>query len=129
MARRKSQGKPTEAELAILGVLWSRGPSTVREVHEELQQQRESGYTTTLKMLQIMHAKGLVKREDSDRAHVFEAVPTAADAQRSIVTDLIDRVFGGSRPQLVLHAIDENVTVEEIAEIRRVLDEAEKRRQ
>src|SRR3569832_2097724 len=105
MARRKAGGRPTEAELAILGVLWSKGPSTVREVHEELLKVRESGYTTTLKLLQIMYVKGLVTRQDEERAHIYKAVPTADAAQRSLVADLVDRVFGGSTPQLVLHAI------------------------
>jgi predicted transcriptional regulator len=118
--------KPTGAELAILRVLWRRGPSTVREVHAELQKERETGYTTVLKLLQIMTEKGLVTRDDTERAHVYQACPTEEQAQRSLVVDLLDRAFGGSAQQLVMRALTvRQASPEELAEIRRLLDSLE----
>ena len=120
--------RPTEAELAILRVLWERGPSTVREVTDALQEERGTGYTTALKLLQIMTEKGLVQRDDSWRAHAYEAVASAETTQRQLVTDLLDRAFGGSPRQLVLQALSaKRASREDLAEIRRMLDEFEKK--
>ena len=120
--------RPTDAELAILRVLWDRGPSTVREVTEALQAERGTGYTTALKLLQIMTDKRLVQRDDSSRAHAYEAVASAESTQRQLVRDLLDRAFGGSALQLVLQALSaKRASRDELAEIRRMLDEFEKR--
>ena len=113
--------KPTDAELAILRVLWARGPSTVRQVAEVLG--RETGYTTVLKLLQIMTEKGLVRRDESQRTHVYEAACSQDHTERQLVTDLMDRVFGGSAAKLVLQALAATrASPEELAEIRRLLD-------
>ena len=118
--------KPTDSELAILRVLWERGRSTVREVQEALSTERTTGYTTALKLLQIMAAKGLVRRDESQRAHVYEARLTQAETQRQLVGDLLERAFSGSAAQLVLRALDaRGATSEELAEIRRLLDTLE----
>ena len=112
--------KPTDAELAILRVLWSRGPSTVRQVAEVLG--REAGYTTVLKLLQIMTEKRLVVRDEAERTHIYQAAYTQDQTQRQLVTDLLDRVFDGSAAQLVLHALATNKTSrEELDEIRKLL--------
>ena len=117
---------PTDAELEILGVLWARGPSTVREVQEELSGRREVGYTTVLKLLQIMHEKGLVRRDESARTHVYEASVAQERTQNALVGDLLDRAFGGSASALVLGALAAKpASREELAEIRRLLDELE----
>lgn len=120
--------RPTEAELAILRVLWDRGPSTVREVTEALQDERGTGYTTALKLLQIMTDKGLVQRDESSRAHAYEAVASAETTQRQLVSDLLERAFGGSARQLVLQALSaKRASRDELAEIRHMLDEFEKK--
>ena len=112
--------KPTDAELAILRVLWARGPSTVRQVAEALG--RETGYTTALKLLQIMTEKGLVVRDEADRTHVYQAAYTQHQTQRQLVTDLLDRAFDGSAAQLVLRALSTNkASPEELDEIRKLL--------
>jgi predicted transcriptional regulator len=112
--------KPTDAELGILRVLWSRGPSTVRQVAEALG--REAGYTTVLKLLQIMTEKRLVVRDEAERTHIYEAAYTQDQTQRQLVTDLLDRVFDGSAAQLVLQALATNRTSpEELDEIRKLL--------
>ncbi|MEX2283110.1 MAG: BlaI/MecI/CopY family transcriptional regulator [Gemmatimonadota bacterium] len=117
---------PTDAELEILRVLWARGPSTVREVQEVLGEQREVGYTTALKLLQIMHEKGLVLRDESARTHVYEAAVAQERTQNALVGDLVDRAFGGSASALVLGALSvKPATREELAEIRRLLDQLE----
>jgi BlaI family transcriptional regulator, penicillinase repressor len=114
--------KPTDAELAILRVLWTRGPSTVREVAAALG--RDGAYTTILKLLQIMADKRLVRRDESARRHVYAAAFTEHQTQRQLVSDLLDRAFGGSASKLVLHALEaRKATPEELAEIRRLLDE------
>src|SRR5215468_4040270 len=95
--------KPTDAELAILRVLWSRGPSTVRQVAEAMG--RETGYTTVLKLMQIMTEKRLVRRDESARSHVYEAAYSEDQTQRQLVSDLLDRVFDGSAAKLVLQAL------------------------
>jgi predicted transcriptional regulator len=116
-----TQRKPTDAELGILRVLWSRGPSTVRQVAEALG--REAGYTTVLKLLQIMTEKHLVVRDEAARTHVYQAAYTEDQTQRQLVSDLLDRAFGGSAAKLVLQALAANKTSpEELAEIRKLLD-------
>jgi predicted transcriptional regulator len=113
--------KPTDAELGILRVLWIRGPSTVRQVAEALG--RESGYTTVLKLLQIMTEKRLVVRDEAARTHVYQAAYTEDQTQRQLVSDLLDRAFGGSAAKLVLQALAASKTSpEELAEIRKLLD-------
>ncbi len=118
--------RPTDAELEILRVLWQRGPSTVRHVQEELSRSRESGYTTVLKLLQIMIDKGLVLRDESQRSHVYRARHKQEQTQRQLVSDLLSRAFGGSADQLVMQALRaKKVSGEELAEIRKLLDELE----
>ena len=113
--------KPTDAELAILRVLWSHGPSTVRQVTEALG--KDTGYTTALKLLQIMTEKRLVRRNETARTHVYEAALTEGQTQQQLVTDLLDRAFDGSAAKLVLQALASNKTTpEELEEIKRLLD-------
>jgi BlaI family transcriptional regulator, penicillinase repressor len=115
--------KPTDAELAILRVLWSRGSSTVRQVAEAMD--RESGYTTILKLMQIMTDKGLVKRDDAERTHVYTAAYSEDHTQRQLVSDLLERAFDGSAAKLVLHALAaRKASPEELAEIRKLIDKA-----
>lgn len=112
--------KPTDAELGILRVLWTRGPSTVREVAEAMG--RVEAYTTVLKLLQIMTEKGLVARDERQRTHVYEAACSQDETQKQIVGDLLDRVFDGSAAKLVLQALEaRTASPEEIEEIRRLL--------
>ena len=116
--------RPTESELAILGVLWSNGPSTVRQVNDILSASRDTGYTTTLKLMQIMAEKGLVTRDERDRSHVYAAKLSQAQTQRQLVTDLVDRAFGGSAAALVLQALSAHqASSEELGEIQRLIDE------
>ena len=113
--------KPTDAELAILRVLWSRGPSTVRQVTEILE--RDTGYTTALKLLQIMTEKRLVVRDESARTHVYQAAYTEDQTQRQLVTDLLDRAFDGSAARLVLQALSSNTaSPKELEAIRKLID-------
>jgi BlaI family transcriptional regulator, penicillinase repressor len=121
--------RPTDAELAILRVLWERGPSTVRQVHEVLSDARETGYTTTLKLMQIMADKGLVTRDESARTHVYAAAVNEEHTQEQLVKDLVDRAFGGSAAALVMRALDaEGTSAEELREIRKLIaDYREKR--
>jgi predicted transcriptional regulator len=116
--------KPTDAELAILRVLWARGPSTVRQIAEVMAEAgRETGYTTVLKLLQIMTEKGIVVRDESARTHIYAPASTQDQTQRQMVTDLVDRVFGGSAAQLVMQALaTKKTTPEELAEIRKLLN-------
>lgn len=121
---------PTDAELAILSVLWRRGPSTVRDVHEALRSSQETGYTTVLKLLQIMTQKGLVKRDESQRSHVYRAAAPADRTQKRLVSDLLDKAFGGSTHELVMRALSvKPASAEEVAAIRALLDEAERKEQ
>lgn len=114
--------RPTDAELGILRVLWERGPSTVRQVHESLTSERQTGYTTTLKLLQIMTEKGLVTRDASDRSHIYQAARSEELTQRQLVTDLLDRAFGGSAAKLVLQALaSTKASPADLAEIRQLL--------
>ena len=113
--------KPTDAELAILRVLWARGPSTVRDV--AVQMGREGSYTTVLKILQIMADKGLVRRDEASRTHVYEAAESEDATQRQLVGDLLERVFDGAAGKLVLRALEDGeVTPGELAEIRKLLN-------
>ena len=115
--------RPTDAELAILRVLWRRGPSTVRQVHEDLERRSLTGYTTALKLLQIMTEKGLVERDESQRAHVYVARLPEEHTLGQLVGDLLDRAFEGSSSRLVMRALESRpATREELAEIRRMLD-------
>ena len=115
--------RPTDAELSILRVLWERGPSTVRQVHEVLSRERPAAYTTALKLLQIMTDKGLVRRDETDRSHIYHPRLTEDQTQRQLVRDLLDRAFGGSSSKLVLQALaTKRASAEELAEIRRLLD-------
>jgi BlaI family penicillinase repressor len=122
--------RPTDAELEILGVLWELGPSTVRDVHMVLERKREIGYTTVLKLMQIMAAKGLVKRDETARAHVYKARVAQEQTQRQLVNHLLDRAFGGSATKLMMQALaGRKATAGEIAEIRQMLAEAEHRKE
>jgi predicted transcriptional regulator len=126
--KKKSLPRPTEAELELLRVLWERGPSTVREIHDSQRDVKATGYTTTLKILQNMTEKGLVERDESRRSHVYRAVCRAEQTQRQLVRDLLRRAFGGAPGKLVVQALSEEpVSAEELAEIRRLLEELEAR--
>ena len=119
--------RPTDAELSILRVLWQRGPSTVREVRNRLDRVKPTGYTTALKLLQIMTEKGLVQRDESQRSHVYQARLTEERTQRQLVGDLLDRAFGGSARNLVMQALSaKRASPEELAEIRELLDQIER---
>lgn len=123
MADRTHLPRPTDAELAILRVLWERGPSTVREVHEAL---TDSGYTTVLKMLQIMTDKGLVVRDESERAHVYASSISEQRTQRQLLADLMDRAFGGSPTKLVMQALSgRKANSADLNAIRELLDTLE----
>ena len=118
--------RPTDAELHILRVLWSRGPSTVREVHDALSASQATVYTTILKLMQIMTEKGLVVRDESQRAHVYEARHSEQRMQRHIVADLVERAFGGSPAKLVMQALSgRKASAAELTEIRELLDQLE----
>ena len=121
--------KPTESELEILQILWKNGTATVRDVHEELAQSKEVGYTTTLKLMQIMHEKGLVKRDESMRTHVYQAAVNKEKTQKHLLTKMIDSLFGGSSTQLVLQALgsgERNVSAEELEEIQKLIENLKK---
>lgn len=123
MARHKSD-RPTDGELAILRVLWERGSSTVREVNEALNQDQTTGYTTTLKLMQIMTEKGLVVRDESERRHIYTANVAEEQTQRQLVGDLMDRAFGGSARKLVMQALAaKKVSGRELGKIKKILDE------
>ena len=115
--------KPTASELEILHILWGRGPSTVREVLESLSAKRSLGYTGVLKLLQIMTAKGSVRRDERNRAHIYEACRPAEQTKRQLAGDMLQRVFEGSASQLMMHALaGHRASPEEIDELRRILD-------
>ena len=124
MSKNASAPRPTDAELAILRVLWERGPSTVRQVHEVLVARvGQTAYTTALKLLQIMTEKGLVRRDDTDRTHVFTSRLSEEQTQRQLVRDLLDRAFGGSASKLVMQALNaRRATPEELGEIRTLIE-------
>src|SRR5882672_4650625 len=115
--------QPTDGELEILQVLWQRGPSTVRDVYEELKRAKPVGYTTVLKFMQLMAEKGLVRRNEEQRAHLYESKVPRESTQRQLVGDLLDRAFGGSAMQLVMQALSAKpATPAEIDQIRQMLD-------
>lgn len=118
--------KPSEAELRILNVLWGRGPSTVRQVHDELEDVTNVGYTTILKLLQIMLEKGLVERDESSHRHIYTACPTREQTQERFVDDLVESLFLGSKKHLVLQILaDSSSSQQEIEEIREAIQEFE----
>jgi BlaI family transcriptional regulator, penicillinase repressor len=120
--------KPTDTELAILRVLWEQGPSTVRKVWEQLNPKQETGYTNVLKMMQIMCEKGLVTRDESDRSHVYRPARSQEQTQRQVIGHLLERLFAGSAPKLVMQALaTKRATPAELAEIRKLLDEMERK--
>ncbi len=121
--------KPTESELEILQILWLKGIATVRDVHVELTKTKDIGYTTTLKLMQIMHEKGLVKRDESMRTHVYQADVNKEKTQKHLLSKMIDSLFGGSSTQLVLQALgnsDGKASAEEIEKIQLLLDNLKK---
>ena len=119
--------RPTDAELAILRVLWERGASTVRQVHESLSGERTIGYTTILKLMQIMADKGIVERDETDRTHVYTPRMSEEHTQRQLLQDLLDRAFGGSALKLVMQALStRKASPEELAQIRQLLDDRER---
>ena len=123
---RRPSSKPTEVELQILGVLWARGPSTVREVHNALEDDRDTGYSTTLKMMQIMTEKGLLLKDDSQRPQVYRPAISQEQAQMQFVDDLIQRVFGGAADKLILRAINSrHVSPKDLEQIRKLLKKLE----
>ncbi len=126
MARAKSTVKPTEAELTLLNILWQMGPATVRQIHDAVSTTQKTGYTTVLKILQIMHEKALVIRDETNRAHVYAAANSETHTQSSLIKDLISKAFGGSTSKLVMRAIDESTSAEEIDDIRQLLKSLEK---
>ena len=126
MARDNNGIKPTEAELTLLNILWKLGPATVRQVHETVSETQKTGYTTVLKILQIMHEKALVIRDESNRAHVYAAANSETFTQSSLLKDLVSKAFGGSTSKLVMRALNNSTSKEEIADIRQLLNELEK---
>ncbi len=120
--------KPTASELEILQVLWECGPSTVREVYERLNEKRPMGYTGVLKLMQIMTTKGVVRRNEEQRAHVYEAVQPAETTKQQFAVDVLERVFDGSASELMMHALaGHKATKEEMEELRRLLKEYERK--
>ena len=122
--------RPTDAELQILGVLWEQGPSTVRGVHSALETARTVGYTTVLKLMQIMAEKGLVERDETERAHVYRAAVAREQTQRQLAGHLLQRAFGGSATKLMMQALaSKKASTEEIAQMREMLEQFEKRKE
>lgn len=116
--------KPTDAELAILAVLWEQGPSTVRQIQQTLERVRPTGYTTVLKLLQIMTDKGLVRRDETERRHVYRPRFSEDQTQQQLVADLLDRAFAGSAARLVMQALSSRrASTEDVAAIRKLLEE------
>ena len=119
--------KPTESELEILQILWKKGNASVREVHEELLATKEAGYTTTLKLMQIMHEKGLVKRDDSIKTHIYQAAVSKEKTQKHLLNKMINTLFGGSPGELVMQALgNHKASAEELEEIQKILDNLKK---
>jgi predicted transcriptional regulator len=115
---------PSNAELEILRILWKRGPSTVRVVHDELKRDRDVGYTTVLKIMQVMAEKKIVTRDESERSHVYKAAVEEKSVKRRLVSELLDKAFDGSAAQLVMHALsDKRASAEDLKKIRKLLDE------
>ena len=127
---RATAPKPTDAELAILRILWDRGPSTVRQVHDILANDRQAAYTTALKLLQIMTEKGLVERDERDRTHIYRARLSEEVTQRQLLRDLLERAFGGSSGKLVMQALaTKRASAEELRDIRKAIDGARNERE
>lgn len=130
--KRMSNGKhlkPTESELEILSIVWEKGPSTVREVHEILEKSKDAGYTTTLKLMQIMHEKGLLTRDTSSKTHIYSAVISKENTQRQLLDRMIDTVFNGSASQLVMQALGHHQSSsEELEKIKQYLKEIEQKK-
>ncbi|MBS4062940.1 MAG: BlaI/MecI/CopY family transcriptional regulator [Chitinophagaceae bacterium] len=121
------QVKPTESELEILRVLWERGEATVREVHEELSKTKDAGYTTTLKLMQIMHEKGMVKRDETNKTHKYIPLLSREKTQKQFVGKMIDTLFQGSSSQLVMQALgNHKASKEELEEIQKLIDNLKK---
>jgi BlaI family transcriptional regulator, penicillinase repressor len=121
--------KPTEAELELLRVLWENGPATVRDLHEAISKQRAVGYTSVLKILQIMTEKGLVEREESGKAHIYRAAASQEDTQNQMLRDLSERLFSGSAAQLAMHALAmQPASAEELEEIRNLIEQKRQKR-
>jgi predicted transcriptional regulator len=115
--------KPTESELEILQILWQKGTASVREVHEELAKTKEAGYTTTLKLMQIMHEKGLVKRDDSIKTHIYQPAVSREKTQKHLLSKMITTVFGGDTTQLVIQALgNHKASAEELEEIQKMIE-------
>lgn len=117
--------KPTEAELSLLNILWQVGPATVRQIHDLVSKKQKTGYTTVLKILQIMHEKSLVVRDEANRAHVYAAANSETHTQSSLLQDLVSKAFGGSTSKLVMRAIDNSTSLDEINDIRQLLNDLE----
>jgi predicted transcriptional regulator len=121
------QVKPTESELEILRVLWERGEATVRDVHEELSKTKDAGYTTTLKLMQIMHEKGMVKRDETNKTHKYIPLLSREKTQKQFVGKMIDTLFQGSSSQLVMQALgNHKASKEELEEIQKLIDNLKK---
>lgn len=119
--------KPTESELEILNVLWAKGTASVREVHEELLKSKEAGYTTTLKLMQIMHEKGLVKRDDSIKTHIYQTTVSREKTQKQLVGKMIDSLFGGSSTAMVMQALgNHKASPEELEAIQQMINNLKK---
>jgi len=122
---RYPSSQPTDVELQILAVLWEQGPSTVRQVHDALAAQRDTGYSTTLKMIQVMREKGLVVRDDSVRPQLYRAAETKTQTQLQMLDDLAQKAFGGSATKLVMRMLSAHrVSAEELAEMQRLIEKA-----
>jgi predicted transcriptional regulator len=121
---------PSNAELEILRILWRRGPSTVRDVHDELKRERDVGYTTVLKIMQVMAEKKIVTRDESERSHVYAPAVEEKSVKRRLVSELLDKAFDGSAAQLVMQALsDKRASPEDLKKIRQLLDESSRRSQ
>lgn len=125
MLLEKTDIKPTEAELTLLNILWKIGPATVRQIHDSISPIQKTGYTTVLKILQIMHEKTLVIRDESKRAHVYAPANSEMVTQSSLLKDLVSKAFDGSTSKLVMRALDESTSKQEIEDIRQLLNELE----
>lgn len=124
----KKTSKPTKAELEILSVLWEKKSATVREVYEAINERKPASYTTVLKLMQIMFEKGLVERDETSRAHVYKAKQPEEQTQKNLVSDLLEKAFRGSALKLVQHVLETKpASAEELAEIRKLIVEAEKK--
>lgn len=127
MSYSKSAYKPTKAELSLLNILWQLGPATVRQIHDKVSETQTTGYSTVLKILQIMHEKSLVERDETNRAHIYSASHSEVQTQSSLLKDLVIRAFGGSTSKLISTALDESTSKEELVNLRNLLNKLEKK--